>query len=388
MAISETSSAKTRLSSKVELVVPYATVLKVFALALLFFALYKLFTILILFFLGTLLAVTMQPAVLKMRRFGLPRWAAIGTIAVVMSLIVGAVAFVLIPSVLSQVDVLIKDLPKYKTDMVANLKVKEDLKRIVSHALDNPMLAPTDELLGKAVGFAAQGLTGLTEFFLVLVFSIYLLIDGPAAFLWIRDFFSAPVRKKLEQTAQETSAVVFSYVVGQGMTSLLCATYVYAVLTVLHVPAALTMGLIAGIFDVVPIIGFLISILPAVVMGLTVNVEAAVLIFVAYVIYHLIESYLIVPWIYGSRLKISSLVVLLTLVMAAELVGIIGALTVLPIVASYPIIERIWLAKYLGRKVVAKHGDDLKTDSASLSMPQAIPDERAHASGTEILMES
>jgi predicted PurR-regulated permease PerM len=77
-----------------------------------------------------------------------------------------------------------------------------------------------------------------------------------------------------------------------------------------------------------------------------------------YLLYHGIENYLIVPWIYGNRLRVSGLAVLLALLVGSILAGILGAIAVLPVVASYPIIERIWLVDFLGRGVVQKHEDD------------------------------
>ena len=77
-----------------------------------------------------------------------------------------------------------------------------------------------------------------------------------------------------------------------------------------------------------------------------------------YVAYHAIENYWIVPKIYGSRMRLSGLTVLVTFLVAVALGGIVGAIVALPIAAAYPIIERIWLARWVGRETVRKHRDD------------------------------
>ena len=71
--------------------------------------------------------------------------------------------------------------------------------------------------------------------------------------------------------------------------------------------------------------------------------------------YHLIEDYIIFPRVYGNRLRLSGLVVLLSCLAAVLVLGFVGAIMVLPLVASYPIVERIWLQPYLGRDTVQKH---------------------------------
>jgi predicted PurR-regulated permease PerM len=59
--------------------------------------------------------------------------------------------------------------------------------------------------------------------------------------------------------------------------------------------------------------------------------------------------------LYGHHLKLSGVAVLLGLGIGAALGGIIGALLALPVVAAYPIVERIWLRESLGRNVLAEH---------------------------------
>lgn len=66
-------------------------------------------------------------------------------------------------------------------------------------------------------------------------------------------------------------------------------------------------------------------------------------------------SITIAPRIYGKQLRLSTLAVLLALVVGGTLQGVLGAVLVLPIVAAYPIIERIWLADTLPPRVLHQH---------------------------------
>jgi predicted PurR-regulated permease PerM len=74
-----------------------------------------------------------------------------------------------------------------------------------------------------------------------------------------------------------------------------------------------------------------------------------------YAAYHVVENYFIVPKVYGDRLRLSTLTVLVCCLAAGLLAGVAGVILVLPIVASYPILERIWLQPYLQRGTVQKH---------------------------------
>ena len=91
------------------------------------------------------------------------------------------------------------------------------------------------------------------------------------------------------------------------------------------------------------------------VFALSVSGSTAIFAVGLYVLYHILENYFIVPAVYGKRLRVSSFVVLVTLIAAGLLAGIEGAVAALPIVASYPIIERIWLKKFVGKSTIAEH---------------------------------
>jgi len=68
-----------------------------------------------------------------------------------------------------------------------------------------------------------------------------------------------------------------------------------------------------------------------------------------------VENYVIAPWAYGDRLKLSNLAVILAFAIGAALAGVIGALIALPVAAVYPAIEQIWLRDALADDTVAEH---------------------------------
>ena len=215
----------------------------------------------------------------------------------------------------------------------------------------------------------------------MIVFAIYFMVDGPRALRWGVVFFPDKQRPKINAALEEGGDLVIAYVVGQFITSALCAGYVFLILSILHVPMALLLAVAAGVFDILPIVGFFLSVLPAMAMGLTVSVKTALLILVLYGVYHLVENYFIVPKVYGDKLRLSTLVVLLAITAAGVLAGVTGAIIVLPLVAAYPVFERLWLAPQLPPDAIAEHQSG---DTATPPVPearsthgQACPQQRA-----------
>jgi len=123
------------------------------------------------------------------------------------------------------------------------------------------------------------------------------------------------------------------------------------------VPSALPLAVLAAVCDVLPILGVFLSTIPAAFFALTVSPFAAAAVVVLYLLYHAIENYVIIPRVYGRRLRLSPLVVLIALIVGGSLYGVLGAVLILPIFAAYPIIEKIWLADYLSDEVVADHAE-------------------------------
>jgi len=100
---------------------------------------------------------------------------------------------------------------------------------------------------------------------------------------------------------------MFAYVLGQFITSCLVGVFAFTVLMVFKVPGALMLALLAALFDIVPILGFFCSGVPAVLLALSVSSSAAFWVAILYAIYHAIENYFIVPKVYGNRLRLSTL---------------------------------------------------------------------------------
>ena len=198
-------------------------------------------------------------------------------------------------------------------------------------------------------------LKGLFDFVLVLVMAIYLMVDGPQAFKWIMAFFPMKQRAKISAAMPEISRLTYAYMVGQFITSALCALFVFGVLTILRVPMASLLGFVAGLFDILPIIGFFLSVLPSMAIGLTKGPGTALIIPASYGIYHLFENYFIIPKVYGKKLQLSNLAVLIAILAAGLAAGIVGAIAILPLIAAYPVVERHWLAHRFEPDTLQKH---------------------------------
>ncbi len=339
----------------VEIHVPFATIVKVLVAILLVYIVIALVPLIMTLYLAALLAVTLNPLLTLLRRRRFPSW--VGVTVVVGGFIAVAVVFfaVVMPPLVTQTGSVMENLPTIRQSILDNLPANPTLHSLGEKALSDIAVPNPSTIVTPLISVGSKALSGVTQLLLVVIFAVYLLVDGPRTTAWVLAFFGPERRSRLTATSEEVSKVVSAYVGGQAITSVICGLYTLLVLGLLGVPAALPLAFLAALFDVLPVLGFFLAAVPAVLMALTLSPLKALLVVVLYVLYHGVENYFLVPKIYGNRLRLSDLVVLISLMAAGYLAGVLGAIAVLPIVASYPIIERIWLVDYLGRGVVKKH---------------------------------
>ena len=203
--------------------------------------------------------------------------------------------------------------------------------------------------LGRA---AASGALSIA---VALVLTVYLLLDGRRTYDWIVAFAPRTRRPRVQRTAEATRRAIIAYVRGNVATSVLTAVVTFVVLWALGVLAALLLSLLAGVLDFVPVLGILLSLVPAALLAATVSPAVLVAVIAFYLLYNAVENYYIAPKVYGHELRLSDLAVIGAFAVGAELGGVVGALVALPLAAIYPVVEQEWLADRLGRDVVEDH---------------------------------
>jgi predicted PurR-regulated permease PerM len=291
-----------------------------------------------------------------LERRGLSRGLVVSLLTLLMVGLTVLLVTVVLTSLAEQLSKLAQDFPALRAQVQDRLPPRYPiLRRAVDEIFALPSSPEVVAHLKRPLALGSTALSGVLAVFFTLIVTIYLLLDGKRLYAWLIAYVPRIHRERMAITAEEVSLVVYAYVRGQAITSMLFAAYTAIVLYALAVPAAMPLAILAGLCDVIPVVGIIIATFPAVLLAITVSPAVAGMVLALYVVYHVVESYFIVARVYGHRLRLSTLAVLLALLAGSTLQGLIGAVVVLPLVAAYPIIERIWLASYLGSEVVKDH---------------------------------
>ena len=335
---------------------PIQTILKVLGTAVLVWSALKLWPEVVFLSVSLVLAVALNPVVEWLSQHRIPRYVSTGMLALLTLIVLVAIVAFVLPPLGRQAAEIAENFPAFRANV--EQRIPQDnwmMRKVVDQLFLLPSSPQVTAELNKPLVWGQTAASGLTTTFLVIVTTLYLLMDGKRLYAWLLAYVPRAHREKMAATVPEVSQVVYAYVRGQFVTSLLFGIFVAIVLKILKVPAVLPLAILAAVCDVIPVVGIILAIAPATLLALTVSPLAATLVMGLYLGYHLFETYVIVPRVYGNTLRLSTLTVLLALIVGATLGGILGAVMILPIVAAYPIIERIWLKDYLSHEVIDDH---------------------------------
>jgi predicted PurR-regulated permease PerM len=325
--------------------VSWRAIAKVLVAAALVWAWFQLWQFVMVIVVAMIIAVALDPLVKYLEQHRIPRWlGAFGSVVLLAGLASGIIAVSWV-SITEQSQFIVEHLTQFYRQVRASFPAIE-------------RLAPAGDTggLGQyalSLGRSAANAVGM--FLVALVLTVYFLIEWKPTIEWLMAFVPQEHRPKARRTLEGAREAVFSYVVGNALTSVITAVATFLALVALKVPAAAVLAIIAGLFDFIPVVGFLLSLGITAVLAATVSPTALIGVIVFYVAFNAIENYFIMPKIYGRELELSKLAVLIAVAVGGQLGGVMGALLALPIAAIYPIVERIWLRERLGADTVEIH---------------------------------
>jgi predicted PurR-regulated permease PerM len=334
----------------VEFRVPWATLLKIIAAIAVIYLWNRLAWVVMLVLVAIIIAIGLAPAVDWLERRRCPIWlASWGLVGLILGVLIGF--FLLTWSSLSAEAQHLGGRIELLEQELLNRTPKTILKLVRGSAAppDPSVVAP------YLISFGQGVLNAAAAFGLAWILVAYLLMEARPTYRWIRAFVPAKRRAQFDATAGEACEAASGFIFGNVVTSVCAGIYFFVWLTLLGVPAALLLAVVAFFCDFIPVMGFFLSCIPAMAMAATRSTTVVLVVIALYIAYHFIETYLISPRVYGERLRLSNVAVLLAFAVGAELGGVLGAVLALPLAAVYPTIERHWLRQPFGDDVIEEH---------------------------------
>jgi predicted PurR-regulated permease PerM len=299
------------------------------------------------FAVGLVLAFLLDIPVERMARVGMPRWLAVLVVyAVVVVVVIEALLITLRP-LGGEVATFIREFPTF-TAQVADMYAHLDLPPALRHAVDG-WLADLGEGVGgldpaaliPVVGGIAGIVGSIVGYVIIPVWVFYLIKDRPALAAAAERSMPEPWRADTRAIAYLVLRVFGQWIRGQlflGLTVGVATFFGLLLLSSTVDPVfgrfAILLSIVAGILELLPIIGPIIAAIPAVLLALTGGLDAAIAAVVLYTVIQQIENNVLVPKIQGDAVELHPSAVMLALVVGGAIGGLLGAILALPITAA------------------------------------------------------
>jgi predicted PurR-regulated permease PerM len=188
---------------------------------------------------------------------------------------------------------------------------------------------------GAALQAASLLFGGVLSLFLIIVLSFYLAVqeDGVGDFLRL----ISPVKKHsyIMDLWKRSQNKIGQWLQGQLLLGVMIGVLVYLGLMILQVPHALLLAFIAGMFEIIPVFGPILSAIPAVLQVLSDSgFTKALIVAGLYLVIHQFENNLLYPLVVKKIVGISPILVIIALVIGLKLGGVLGAILAVPISAA------------------------------------------------------
>jgi predicted PurR-regulated permease PerM len=291
--------------------------------------------ILVLLGLAFFIAVGLEPAVRWLYRRGLPRWLAVSVVLLaVLGSLVGFLA-IAVPVVVDQAGVLANQLPRYLRSLNNHSSTlgKLNARYHFASALQK-LLRGKGTSFGLVVGIGKEVLGLVTSVVVVVIITVYLLVDLPRVRRVLYQLAPRSRRPRAILLTDEILNRVGGYVLGNLLTSLVAGmgTWLWALAFGIHY--ALLLAVLVALLDLIPIVGSTIGGVVVSLVALTVSLEVAIATAVFYVVYRFLEDYLLTPRIMARTVAVPGLVTVVATVLGGALLGLVGALLAIPVAAA------------------------------------------------------
>jgi len=324
------------------------TILRFFLIAVLLIAFYYISDVILVVMAAIVLASAMEPVIRRMKRHKVHRIISVVLLYVLIAAIIAGVLIFFLPMVINDISDFLNSLPtNISLDDVwspirdVGLSFGSASSSIAGHSLSvaeyvkgfQTLLVGTSANVLKTASIIFGGLLSLI---LIIVLSFYLSVQEEGVDEFLRIVTPVKHHDYIIDLWKRSQRKIGLWLQGQILLGIVVGVLVYLVLMVVGIPHALVLALLAGIFEIIPVFGPIISSVPAILVAFTENgVGTGFLLIGLYLIIYQFESQLFYPLVVKKVVGISPIVVILALVIGAKLAGVLGALIAVPLSAAF-----------------------------------------------------
>ena len=316
------------------------------ALLMLLFFVWQVADVLLLVYVSALFAVVLAPAINIIRRLRIGKWqpSRAVAIAILIVLVLGVASLLvalIVPPIISDAAEFAHNFPEKIT------AVQEKIRH--GPVLENFKLsggqASIAAMLGGAVGLFRGVAGGIFGVFSAIILTVYFILDGNRAFQWGLSMVPQQHRERLERTMHRGENRMRHWLVGQSVLMLILGTLSCIAFAVLHLKYFVALALLAGLLNIIPIVGPVVAVTLASIVALVDSPAKLIGVLLFFLLYQQLETGFITPRVMKFSVDLPPLAVIISLMLGGALAGVLGALVAVPTAALCAVLIDEYLVK-------------------------------------------
>ncbi|MDP6453725.1 MAG: AI-2E family transporter, partial [SAR202 cluster bacterium] len=306
------------------------------------------------FAIAIILAELLHPLVDRVERFqpwskrfpGAARIAAILVIYVIAAAVVTGLGFLIVPPLFQESQEFIETVPELYESARATIeewgkeyteRIPEELRSQLELSVESGgeiLGSAARSLMGKTLSGVTNAVTLVIGLAIVPFMLFYILKDGHGSLNGFYSALSPDNERHARNVVSIIHEVIGAYIRAQLFSALIVGVAVFLGLFILGVKFAALLGLIAGLFGLIPIIGPLLGAIPGLLVTLATSRDDMIWVVVLYLVVQFVESNIISPRIQSKAVNIHPALILVVLVIASETSGLWGVVIGVPLTAA------------------------------------------------------
>ena len=322
------------------------------------------------FVFAALLAYLLNPLVEKILHCKVPRVVAVTIVLLLLLCVILLLLLALLPLVKRQFGYLLQQLPDILTWLQDQALpwINQYVGIDESIGLNNIKQAMTDywQSVTRVLMLGVQSLSSsgmalvnhIINLFLLPVVLFYSLRDWPEISVAVEKTLPRSIAPVVQSLCQQCAEVLSAFFRGQLLVMLLLAIFYSVGLSLLGLQLALMIGLLAGLFSVVPYLGFMVGLGAAIVVGIFQfhDVTHLLYIIIVFAVGNVLEGMVLTPWLIGNKIGLHPVLVIFAILACGQMLGFVGVLLALPIAAVLMVLLRYAYTRYQASDVYQSIG--------------------------------
>lgn len=343
-------------------------ILFTFAIAIGLYLAWLLRDVLTLIYVSALFAVVLLPVVRGVQQLRIGKWSPGHgiSILIISVLLVGAIAgflFLTIPPVVREITSFIQALPGRSPAFLDKLQRFPVLRDINFAALEARLKQDTAQHVGAFVTSVSDWATKFFEIITGIVLTVYFLAEGHHVYRWFLSMVPVARRNRLDGTLQRAATRMGRWLLGQLALMLILGILSGIVFGALHLRYAFALAVLMGCFNIVPVVGAMISTSFAMIVAAGESWEKVLAVLIFELVYVQIENAFLTPRIMQSSVDLAGIAVFIALLLGGGLAGIAGVLVAVP--------SAVLIAVLIDEYVVQPANASVEADAALNITPQS-----------------